>query len=372
MFTGKSLTELAAELERQAKTKQDFKAPTTLMEMALATPAVQRGEDVLASPVARDLQFRVGDKFTGSVTELMHDQLGKWAQIPAPYYDRMRGGDNSDRALLAANMNHWLRHNKETRLVRTLDGHARAFLSNRYRTIDNYDVANAALPVLLNESRKLGMIEVASAEVTDKRLYLKVTSKRLTYEVKKGDAVQAGIVISNSEVGKGSVRIEPFLLRLICLNGAVIEDQAVRKFHLGRQSAELEAAEAVFRDETRLADDKAFLLKMGDVVRASFDDTNFAKLKGMTIDATTRKIQAPIQDVVEEVADRFSLNEKYKDSFLKNLIEGGDTSQWGLANAITAVANMADSYEDATDLEKVGGTIMTLPPEAWHQLADAA
>ena len=368
MYTGKTLTELATELERQANVKVDFKAPTSLCSLSVVTP---KHVDLVANE-PRPLQFAVGDKFAGTPTELMHDQLGKWSQIPSTYYDRMREGDNSDRAMLAANVNHWLRRNKETRLVRTLDGQARAFLSNRYRTIDNYDVANAALPVLMNESKNLGSIEVASADVTEKRLYIKVTSKRLTYEVKKGDVVQAGIVISNSEVGKGSVRVEPFLYRLICLNGAIMEDSAIRKFHLGRQAEELEAAERVFRDETRKADDHAFMMKLTDVIRASFDETNFAKFKGLTIDATTRKIEAPIQDVVEEVSERFGLTDKHKDSFLKNLIEGGDLSQWGLANAITAVANNAESYEKATELETIGGTILTLPAEKWHELTAAA
>lgn len=307
----------------------------------------------------------------GMPTELMHDQMGKYVQIPAPYYDRMRNGDNSDRAMLAANVNHWLHRTKETRLVRTLDGKARAFLSNRYRTIDNYDVANVALPIFLSESKKLGSIEVASSDVTENRLYIKVVSKRLTYEVKKGDVVQMGVSLSNSEVGKGSVRVEPFLLRLACLNGAVIEDAAIRKFHLGRQSAELEAAEQVFRDETRQADDKAFVMKLGDVIRAAFEESNFERLKGITIDATTRKITAPIQDVVEEVANRFNMTGTHKDSFLKNLIEGGDITQWGLANAITAIANTEKSYEKATELESLGGLIMTLPANKWEELAAA-
>lgn len=368
MYSGRTLTDLAQELERQAKSKQDFKAPTTLLEMSVRQPVIEQHSarpTVVALP---ELQFRVADKFQGVPTELMHDQLGKWAGIPSKYYDRMR---TEAPALLAANMNHWMRHTKETRLVRTLDGKARAFLSNRYRTIDNYDVANAALPVLLNESKKLGSVEIISSDVTEKRLYIKVASKRLTYEVKKGDAVQAGIVISNSEVGKGSVRVEPFLYRLICLNGAVIEDSAVRKFHLGRESAELEAAEQVYRDETRRLDDAAFMSKLQDVVRAAFNDDNFEKLKGITVDATTRKISAPIQDVVEEVADRYQINEKYKNSFLNNLIEGADTSQWGLANALTAVANKADSYEDATELEKIGGALMTLDGSQWQELAAA-
>ena len=53
MFKGKSLSELAVELERQAKTKQDFKSPTSLMELAVVTP---KHVDHLTNE-ARPLQF---------------------------------------------------------------------------------------------------------------------------------------------------------------------------------------------------------------------------------------------------------------------------------------------------------------------------
>lgn len=374
MFQGRDLTSLVKELERQASVKRDFRAPTNLLEMSVTKP--QSNVDVLEKQVPGDMHFRIMSSqkfegFDGGVTELFHDQLAKHCGIPAAYYDRMRHGSQQDRAMAASNVNHWLRREKETRLVRTLDGNVRAFLSSRYRTIDNIDVAQAALPVLIQESKKLGSVKVMSSEVTDRRLYIKAVSDRLTFEVKKGDAVQAGISISNSEVGKGSVRVEPFLLRLICLNGAVIEDSAVRKFHIGRQSAELEAAEQVFSDATREQDDKAFMMKLQDVVRAAFDDEVFNKFKGLTIDASTRKIKAPVQEVVEEIANKYSLKETHKDSFLTNLIEGKDLSQWGVMNAITAIANTAEDYETATELEKIGGSILMMSKAEWSTLAEA-
>lgn len=362
MYTGRTLPELAEELKRQASVKEDFKAPTNLLQLS-----VRQTKDRLETP--KEVLFRVGDKFEGQPTELMHDQIGKYCGIPAAYYDRMR--DQSPQ-LLATNVNTWLHAERETRLIRTLDGKARAFLSSRYRTIDNIDIAEAVLPVLIEESKKLGAIEVVSTQVTENRLYIKAVSKRLTYEVKKGDVVQLGMTISNSEVGKGSVSVLPFLLRLVCLNGATIEDSGVRKFHLGRQSADLEAAEKVFRDETRAADDRAFVMKLQDIVRAAFNDENFEKLKGITVDATTRKVSAPVPEVVEVITNKFGLSESHKNSFLTNLIEGGDLTQWGVANAVTAIANKAEDYETATDLEKAGGSIMVLDKAGWSMLMEEA
>ena len=82
-------------------------------------------------------------------------------------------------------------------MVRTLDGQARAFLSDRYRRLDNFDLASSVLPVL----GEMGDgIQIISAEMTETRMYIKVINKRLELEVQKGDVVQAGMVLSNSEV----------------------------------------------------------------------------------------------------------------------------------------------------------------------------
>jgi hypothetical protein len=42
---------------------------------------------------------------------------------------------------------------------------------------------------------------VVSAEITEHRFYLKAVTDRVAGEVKPGDVVQAGLVISNSEIG---------------------------------------------------------------------------------------------------------------------------------------------------------------------------
>ena len=65
--------------------------------------------------------------------------------VSLPDYQRMR-----DQApeLLAANVNEWFQQKPERRMVRTLDGQMRAFLSDRYRRLDNFDLALAVLPVL--------------------------------------------------------------------------------------------------------------------------------------------------------------------------------------------------------------------------------
>ena len=99
-------------------------------------------------------------------------------------------------------------------------------------------------------------------------MYIKVVNPRLEAEVQKGDIVQAGIIISNSEVGLGSVRVMPLVYRLVCLNGMVVNDLGQRRYH----GSELEEAWELFSDETLQAEDTAFLLKLADIVRTAVDE----------------------------------------------------------------------------------------------------
>jgi hypothetical protein len=105
-------------------------------------------------------------------------------------------------ALLADNVNHWFQETPERRMIRTLDGQARAFLSDRYHRIDNERIADAVLPVLVADC---GHGAVVSCCITDSKLYLQALFPRLEGEVKTGDPVQGGVIISNGEIGNGAL-----------------------------------------------------------------------------------------------------------------------------------------------------------------------
>ncbi|HBE80344.1 MAG TPA: DUF932 domain-containing protein [Firmicutes bacterium] len=356
MNQGLSLVDLAKELERQNLAKQDFLAPSRLLQVepnenGRLMMNVDRGSQGIAK-----LQMK----------PLAEDQLREWAEIPSKYYGIMRSKASD---LLVTNVNHWLNAKNQPRLVRCLDAEARAFLSNRYRTIDNFDIAQAALPILIND----GQVEVVSSQVTDGHLYIKAVTKRLEFEVKPGDFVQAGISISNSEVGLGSVKVEPLLYRLICKNGAIVNDLAMKRYHVGRYTRDLDEYTEIYRDSTRRMDDAAFMMKLQDTVRAAFDEVQFNKLRGIMVDSTTRRITAPLDTVIDKVVEKFDIREKERSGLLMQLVEGGDgLTQWGLANAITFLANTEQDYERSTELERIGGEVITLEPIQWQKLAEVA
>ena len=354
MKEGRSLVELAREIERQQSLKRDFIAPSNNMRM---TSSAIEGDAVMLS-IDGISNGRFG------INSIAHEQIGSRLNIPKRYYDTMLS-DAPD--LLATNVNHWLGASRDKRMLRTLDGKARAFLSNRYRPLDNLDLMEVALPSLVEAG-----CFVRSAELTERRLYLKATTDRIQSEVRVGDVVEAGILITNSEVGMGSLRVEPLIFRLICVNLAVAKDMGMKKYHVGRGfGAEDEGAAEFFRDETRMADDRAFFMKVRDVVGVALSETGFEKIVSKLREATTKEITGSVEGAVEITARKFSLNETERGSVLRNLIKGGDLSMYGLSNAITAMSAEAESYDRATDLERLGGEIIELPNSAWKEIAVA-
>jgi len=352
MKAGRSLQAIAQELERQIETRKDFVAPTEALSIVADTDVRLAGLN--------------GDPL--DIKPYAHRQIAEEVGIPAKYYDRMR---EAAPALLAQNVNHWFHAEPKRRLVRTLDHDVRAFLSDRYRPLDNYDLAEVVLPTLQQTGCR-----VESAELTDTRLYIKAILPSLELEVRgsrqRGDVVQAGIVISNSEVGAGAVRIEPLIFRLVCLNGAIAQDAALRKYHVGKL-AELEAGvREMLTTETRRADDRAFWLKVRDVVKAAFDRDVFARIVARMSETTGQRIEGDVQKVVEVTTVKFGLAERVGKSVLSHLIEGGDLSRWGLANAITRASQDVDDYDEATALERVGGKVIELAPSEWQDLSTAA
>ena len=68
----------------------------------------------------------------------------------------------------------------------------------------------------------------------------------------------------------------------------------------------------------------------------------------------------PIKSV-ELLADKFQLTENERGDILRQLFMGGDNSRYGLVNAVTAASKISKTYERATDLERIGGEILSLP-----------
>lgn len=356
MKQGRSLTELAQEIERQSSNKQDLIADTRNLEVTL---------DAESSKI--NLTVTNGDLHHFNINELAHRQIAERVGIPQKYYQRMLAEKPE---LLANNVNTWFAEKPERRLVRLLDGNVRAFLSDRYQRIDNWDVAQTVLPILLGTPG----IECLSQEITESRLYIKAVTHKVQGEIKSkrvGDVVEAGVMISNSEVGLGAISIKPFVHFLVCTNGMVRDKDSLRRAHIGRQ-IEGDNVVQFLTDETRKAEDHAVLLKVRDVVNAAMNPENFRRMLDEIQATTEQRIEGNPIEAVKVLGNTFGLADTEQTNILRHLIEGADLSKYGIMNAITRASADIESYDRATDLETIGGAIIDLPRADWQRIAIAA
>jgi Domain of unknown function (DUF932) len=346
MKTGRTLIELAQELLSQQETKRDFHANPKSLSM------IPSGQFQLETNSGLEIM---------PATPYAHGQMASKLSIPKNYYDRMMTHSPN---LLAENVNHWLGDRDETALVRTLRGQMRAFLSNRYRIVDNHDILAMVIPEL---SEMGSGIEIVSCQVTDEKMYLKVINKNLEAAISVGDPVQAGFILSNGEIGNASVSVEPFIYRLVCTNGMILKDKRQRKNHAGRANENAD----LYASDTLQAIDDAFKLKIRDLVRSAISITTFQEAVADMQGAKSNLITGSPVKAVEVTAKAIGLNDDESKLVLNHLIRAGDLSQFGMLNAVTRTAEDTESYDRATEIERLGSSVLYLPATTWREVATA-
>jgi hypothetical protein len=349
--------ELIQEVQRQREAKRDFIVPAGGME-AKWSKVDGRNAVVMTLDLEKPQDFLI--------TSNGHQQLSNFTGIPRGYYDRMLE-KNPD--LLTKNINSWFDLDPlPRRLVRTLDNRIRALLSDRYQPYDNYPLAIMALKMINEKSAK-----IKSSNITEDKMILKATLPSLQAPDpgprRVGQFIQAGVSISNSEVGLGSVRVDPLAYILACLNG-MIGEHALRRRHLGRQFDVNDQAYEVITSETRKKAEEAFWMQVRDVLNSSFDEEQFLAMIKQMEDATEKEIPkgADIPAIVETTVKDYNLPVGLKEDILDSFIREGDLTQYGLMNALTGTANTQSNYDISTQLEKVGGKIVELKPTEWEVL----
>ena len=356
MKAGRSIQEMAAEIMRQSEAKADYLVKTDNIKMDVWNnqPILHLYDDNGIERV-EPLDIR----------STAHQQLSDFLGIHRRYYTKMLQEDSE---LLSYNVNRWLQKKSEQRMIRTIDGHARAFLSSRYRRIDNLDIARVTLPII----EKMTGARYESCELTEDYMYIKVVNPRLTAEVTPGDIVQAGVIISNSETGQGTVCVRPLVYRLVCSNGMVVNDAAARRYHLGRINT-TDDTMLLYSRETIAADDYAFIKKLQDTVKAAVDEAQFAQVISKMQESKDAMLNTKdIPGVIEMVSSNFKLNDDESPGVMQHLIEEGDFTLYGLANAVTRYSQDVDSYDRATKLEEIGYSILTMSPDLFRRINQAA
>ncbi|MAF43001.1 MAG: hypothetical protein CMI54_02355 [Parcubacteria group bacterium] len=356
MKQGRNIHDLNNEVMTVASLREDLIVPS---------PSLHMTDDLTLQVKTPDLEKMFG------LTNVAHQGIARRLDIPKPYYDRMMV---EAPALLAENVNTWMETEENSHMVRTLrqkdnDSLAicRALLSERYKRIDNDFVLDGLMPVLLKETDMI----IESSEITETKFYLKCRFPSLERELVLHDAIQSGVVISNSEVGFGATNVSLLVYTVKCTNGMILPSKVFskRKNHIGRVQQHDENFHIIASDKTKQLEDQAFLSTLADVIKAAADPDVWADLVDNLQKTTERKITGNVDHTVENVTQKMNLLQSEGESVMEYLARGGDLSQWGMASAVTRMAQDADSYDRSTELERVGGRIIELSTAEWERLA---
>lgn len=261
MKAGLTIEELATEVMRQKDAKADYIVNTSMLAM----------EHCGTELVLRVLDDSHIDRIEPlDIADTAHRQIGTRLGIPAKYYGKMLT-EHPD--LLVTNVNAWFEREPTERMLRVLDGKVRAYLSNSYMRMDHYEIFASVLPVI----GEIPDVQFVSCHITDNRMYIKAVDPHLTAEVAPGDTVKAGVVISNSEVGLGSVSVQPLIYRELDGNGIAVAGATTKRIHRGR----VNSAEEHFMlasQEVLTEADRTFLTELQETVRSATDEEQFSQI----------------------------------------------------------------------------------------------
>ena len=257
-------------------------------------------------------------------------------------------------------------------------GTLRAFVSDKFKTFDHVNLLQSALPQLMDSDARF---QVVNAEVTDKRLYLRLKSLVHTGDgAGVGDVMANGIGLQNSEVGAGSVSVYQIAWTLACLNGMQTQNKT-RSSHItsGRDADDW----GLLSDQAKDADNRALELKIRDLVRVYSSRDAFDDVLQKMRDAAADVIDGDAVDKTDMVANLgavMKLTKKETDDVLNGLLDTIGQSGYErekplsratLINAVTAVSHKADA-DDVDMWQQRGGQLLDMRPADWQRVAVAA
>ena len=276
--------------------------------------------------------------------------------------------------LLVDNINKQLQRTSGTALIRTSgsdvasDLTARAFLSDRYKIVDDNDVFDVALPIIGEHSdtfRSLG------GRRTDTNTHTKFITREPIAQIGKREMF-AGFELSNSEVGLGSASFKAIFFDSFCENGCTFGNIKLFQASFVHKGAKLKTDFGpVFGDEFKLAETAAIRSAIGEATRKALDTKYHQQIADIIERGHKRKVTGDVASVLKEVGKRVGLTEAEREQSLL-MMDESEAHAYGIQAAITKLAQDASSYTRRNKLEEAGGKVLEFTDGAWNAVASLA
>ncbi len=351
-FDRERIGRIVKEIDRQKRSKKDFVGDSRFLSI------IESEGQISLKVQSRSDDADQFDLF--SFTRTGREQMAQTLHIPLTLWDRMER-DPKHRRMLGNLATHFLHEDHSDRLLRTLDGKARSILSPRYRVLDNADLFFVAA----EEFEKVGA-EIWDARLSEDSFRLYAVQPGISAEVSDEELPEGGhwksagrhvaaVSISNSETGRGKLKVRPATLVEICSNWNVW-DESLSQIHLGRKSEE----EGWISAETQRLEDKVLWAKVRDVVKTAFNKEKFEQVIEKLRGAKKDKDPNPVK-TVEAAVELTGLPESSIDKIREKYLADKDYTRYGLVQAITFQAheNVPDDEKDAFD--DAGAKVLATP-----------
>lgn len=252
--------------------------------------------------------------------------------------------------LLAHNLTTLMAHNTERNLIRTVNGEARGFLSDKYRRLDSRPLVEA----FASACREIGALPIEGYAL-DTKVHLRAVLPMIFEPIK--DEVQLfGLDWHNSDFGNGAHGVSFWNMRVWCTNTAMMEE-LLRQVHLGARLGN----DIAYSDRTMQLDTAANASALTDIVKTQLSPERINKCLQMIIDADAEKMTADKARNLLSAAkvgkgDTERITEAYTGADIEMLPAGN--SLYRLSSAVSWVANNTEDAERKIELQGIAGDIM--------------
>jgi len=345
----------ARERLQEIITKQAASAQAVVRKVLAEVP-----EDAIVRP--RGLRYSLGEDtgaappltvaWEGSSPRTLHPnafaQVAERSGVPTAYAAKLRDGQRWEREMLRGMLATTAEHNADRWLTRSIGGQVRGVLSDRFRRID----ARPLMDTFVAEVGRVGAVPCGGI-ATDVQVSLKAVLPR-AIEIAPGEHVALGIDWSTSDYGRGKLSIRSYLLRLICMNGATMQD-TLGEVHLGGRLADSIA----FSQRTLDLDTKTTASAMRDAIHGVLGAGAIEQQVDLLKRANEQTIDwAHVRASIAKVLSKEALA-KAEESFagpdVVNLPP--EPTVWRASNALSWLAHSVDG-EARIDLERLAGQVL--------------
>lgn len=296
---------------------------------------------------------------------LLYDNLNAWIEQESRGY-KFNGNFSSQIKTGVPFDSELIPQKKRNFLLRTLQGEdgngtARAFLSNSFKIIDNYDIFQAVLSSVMQQSKETNTkIIIDTCDLTEDRMYIRFICpevEQLSDMLKfyrdpnsgnQSKKIMSGFVVSNSEVGKGAFSISPRLVIGACNNGRIFTNERLYSKHLGGRMA---VGNVDWSQQTKNANMDLIINQIKDCVNTFISPDYIGKVVGQMEMDGSYELQNPIETCTN-VCGKMNLGESETNKVLNYFAKQGSASTaFDIDQAVTFFAQHDCSADDRFDLE---------------------